>query len=216
MKTGSELFDDWAKHYDESLASGSAPVSFEGYDEVLAEAVLQAHVIPGMSVLDLGTGTGNLAALFLDLGCDVWGTDFSRNMLAKAQEKLPSLHAVLADLRDETWPESLARHFDRIVSAYVWHAFDLDTRMGLLKRLTGQHLTPGGQVVIADIAYPDEASRKQARAYWGGLWSRDEYYWAADETSAACGAMGLDCTYQQVSGCAGVFVIKPAVLQIKR
>ncbi len=212
MKTGSELFDDWAKHYDESLASGSAPVSFEGYDQVLAEAVRRARVKQGMSVLDLGTGTGNLAALFVELGCEVWGTDFSVNMLAKAQEKLPSLHAVLADLRDETWPESLARRFDRIVSAYVWHDFDLDTRMGLLKRLTGQYLTPGGWVVVADIAYPDETAREQARAYWGGLWSKDEHYWAADETSAACSAIGLECEYRQVSSCAGVFVIKPAIL----
>jgi putative AdoMet-dependent methyltransferase len=213
MKTGSELFDDWAKHYDESLAAGSAPVSFEGYDEVLAEAVRQAQVTPGMSVLDLGTGTGNLAALFVKLGCEVWGTDFSGNMLAKAQEKLPSLHAVLADLRDETWPKSLARRFDRIVSAYVWHDFDLDTRMGLLRRLTGQYLAPGGRVVIADIAYPDQRSREQARAFWGSLWSKDEYYWAADETSAACSAIGLDCSYRQVSGCAGVFVIQPAILK---
>jgi putative AdoMet-dependent methyltransferase len=212
MKTGRELFDDWAKQYDESLAAGSAPVSFEGYDDVLAETVLQARVNPGMSVLDLGTGTGNLAALFVALGCDVWGTDFSGNMLAKAQEKLPGLHAVLADLRDETWPESLARRFDRIVSAYVWHDFDLDTRMGLLRRLTGQYLAPGGRVVIADIAYPDQASREQARAVWGGLWSADEHYWAADETSAACSAIGLNCTYRQVSSCAGVFVVEQTVL----
>jgi ubiquinone/menaquinone biosynthesis C-methylase UbiE len=115
MKTGSELFDDWAGRYDESLASGSTSVSFERYDEVLDEALQQACAVPGMSVLDLGTGTGNLAARFIEAGCDVWETDFSGHMLVKAHPKLSSLHAVLADLGAETWPESLARRFDRIV-----------------------------------------------------------------------------------------------------
>ena len=210
MKTGKELFNVWAANYDQQLATGNASISFEGYEDVLAETVLQAQVAPGMSVLDLGIGTGNLAARFVTVSCDVWGMDFSENMLAKAQEKLPSLHLVLADLRDETWPQNLTRRFDRIVSAYVWHDFDLAYKMGLLKRLTEHYLVSKGRVVIADIAYPDQTARTQAGAYWGRLWSNAEHYWAADETIAACKAIGLGCTYQQVSSCAGVFVIETA------
>jgi ubiquinone/menaquinone biosynthesis C-methylase UbiE len=210
MKTGKELFDAWAANYDQLLDSGAASISFEGYEDVLAETVVQARVVPGMRVLDLGTGTGNLAARFLSAGCDVWGMDFSEGMLAKAREKLPGLHPVLADLRDETWPQNLMRPYDRIVSAYVWHDFDLDYKVALLKRLTGRYLAGHGRVVIADIAYPDQAARLQARAYWGRLWSEAEHYWAADETIAACKAGGLGCTYQQVSSCAGVFVIETA------
>ena len=210
MKTGKELFDAWAANYDQLLDGGAASISFEGYEDVLAETVVQARVVPGMRVLDLGTGTGNLAARFLSAGCDIWGMDFSEGMLAKAREKLPGLHPVLADLRDEIWPHSLTRRFDRIVSAYVWHDFDLNYKMGLLKRLTGHYLASQGQVVIADIAYPDRTARAQAQAYWGRLWSEAEHYWAADETIAACKAIGLGCTYQQVSSCAGIFVIKTA------
>lgn len=208
MKTGSELYNDWADHYDQNLAAGTAPVSFEGYEDVLTETVLQARVIPGMSVLDLGTGTGNLAAWFITAGCDVWGVDYSENMLEKAREKLPSLHTVLADLYDETWPEILSRRFDRIVSAYAWHDFDLAQKMELLKRLTRQYLAQGGRVVIADIAYPDQTARANAQAYWGSLWSETEYYWAGDETISACKSNGLTCTYRQVSSHAGVFVIE--------
>jgi len=208
MKTGKELFNAWAANYDQLLDAGKASISFEGYENVLTETVIQAHTVSGMSVLDLGTGTGNLAERFLAVGCDVWGMDFSENMLEKAREKLPALHSVQADLRDEIWPDSLTRRFDCIVSAYVWHDFDLGTKMGLLARLTGEYLTRQGRVVIADIAYPDQIARTQAQAYWGSLWSEAEHYWAADETIAACKAIGLDCTYQQVSSCAGVFVIK--------
>jgi putative AdoMet-dependent methyltransferase len=210
MKTSKELYNTWAANYDQLLVAGTVPISFEGYDDVLTETVARAQVVPGMSVLDLGTGTGNLAARFMTMGCDVWGMDFSENMLAKAQEKLPSLHLILGDLRDKTWPQSLTRRFDRIVSAYVWHDFDLAYKMGLLKRLSEQHLTSQGRVVIADIAYPDQATRTQAGAYWGRLWNEAEHYWAADETITACTAIGLGCTYQQVSSCAGVFVIDTA------
>ncbi|MFZ1041344.1 MAG: methyltransferase domain-containing protein [Anaerolineales bacterium] len=208
MKTGKELFDHWATNYDQLLATGSAPVSFEGYEDVLTEAVKQTQVTPDMSVLDLGTGTGNLAARFVTLGCDVWGMDFSENMLVKAQEKLPSVHLVLADLRAEAWPPSLDRRFDRIVSAYVWHDFDLPYKTKLLERLTGQFLTGKGRIVVADIAYLDETARTQAAAYWGRLWNQEEHYWAGDETIAACQAIGLSCSYQQVSSCAGVFVMQ--------
>ena len=207
MKTSKDLYDDWAGHYDQNLSDGTVPVSFEGYEDVLNEAVQQARVASGMSVLDLGTGTGNLAALFIDKGCEVWGMDFSKNMLAKAREKLPSLHTVLADLGDKSWSHSMGRRFDAIVSAYTWHEFDLAYKLGLLKQLSGEFLSTGGRVVIADIAYPDQNARAQAAQRWGLLWSKAEHYWAADETIAACNSMGLSCTYKQVSSCAGVFVI---------
>jgi len=210
MSHRKELFNAWAADYDQLLVAGTAPVSFEGYDDVLAEVVEQAQVAPGMSVLDLGTGTGNLAARFVTVGCEVWGMDFSEKMLAQAQEKLPSMHIVLADLLAEAWPQSLKRRFDRIVSAYVWHDFDLAYKMGLLKRLTEQNLARQGRVVVADIAYPDQTARTQAGAYWGRLWSEAEHYWAADETIVACRAIGLSCTYKQVSSCAGVFVTERA------
>jgi hypothetical protein len=96
------------------------------------------------------------------------------------------------------------------VSAYVWHDFNLTYKMELLTRLTEEYLASQGRVVIADIAYPDQTARTQARVYWGRFWSEAEHYWAADETIVACKAIGLSCTYQQISSCAGVFVIERA------
>jgi hypothetical protein len=37
MKTGKELFNAWAANYDQLLDSGNASISFEGYEEILAE-----------------------------------------------------------------------------------------------------------------------------------------------------------------------------------
>jgi hypothetical protein len=63
-----------------------------------------------------------------------------------------------------------------------------------------------GRIVIADVAYPSQEARAQARAQWGRLWNGQEHYWAADETIAACRGVGLRGAYTQVTHCAGVFV----------
>lgn len=210
MNVKVKKFDAWAANYDQLLATGKAPISFDGYERVLEEVVEKAMAKEGMRVLDLGTGTGNLAALFLDAGCDVWGLDFSAEMLAKAKEKLPQLHIVQADLLDDEWPLGLDQGFDRIVSAYVLYNFNLPYKIQLLERLAGRYLADNGRIVIADIAYRGQTTRAQAQAYWGKLWSEDEHYWAADETMETCRTIGLDCTYRQVSSCAGVFAIEKA------
>jgi putative AdoMet-dependent methyltransferase len=64
-----EDFDDWAESYDTSVSNDRFP--FTGYQDVMTQMVTLAQVRPGMSVLDLGTGTGNLAAGFARLGCNL-------------------------------------------------------------------------------------------------------------------------------------------------
>ena len=103
-------FDSWAESYDgDTITQSRFP--FAGYDEVLDTIVKLAVPEPGMSVLDLGTGTGNLAARFAARGCELWCTDFSEAMLVKAREKLPGAHFVPHDLR-QPWPDELDRRFE--------------------------------------------------------------------------------------------------------
>ena len=85
-----------------------------------------------MTVLDLGIGTGNLARLFADVGCRVWGTDYSPAMLAKARLKIPeATHGAARSARAPGRLE-LDRRFDRIVSAYTFHHFELAPEGGML------------------------------------------------------------------------------------
>ncbi|MFN2233764.1 MAG: class I SAM-dependent DNA methyltransferase, partial [Anaerolineales bacterium] len=112
-------FNGWADHYDQSvLHTQSFP--FTGYETVLDQVVALSNALPGTSILDLGTGTGNLAVRFDTMGCEVWGTDFSPAMLEKARLKLPNAHLFQMDLRG-VWPLQMNRQFDHIVSAYVFH-----------------------------------------------------------------------------------------------
>jgi cyclopropane fatty-acyl-phospholipid synthase-like methyltransferase len=202
--TGSRipLFDRWADRYDESVREATGV--HRGYDQVLDLVVELADTSPGMSVLDLGIGTGNLAQRFVDQGCKVWGTDFSPAMLDKARSKLPHVCLVEADLRQAKWPPALERRFDRIVSTYVLHEFDPQTKVRLLRRLAGQHMAAGGRIVVGDIAF---ANRQDLQDAGAERWDEDEFYWVADETIAACAEVGLCVTYRQVSSCGGVFAI---------
>jgi len=200
-----QLFDNWAEHYDPAALSAEDDFPFAGYELILDQVITLADVRPAMRILDLGIGTGNLAARFLRQGCLVWGIDFSAKMLAHARARLPQVNLLQANLLDE-WPISLQQPFDRVVSAYVFHEFDLDTKINLLRRMATRYLSPGGSILIADIAFPTTSARAEASRRWAACWDQEEYYWAADETIASGEQAGLLATYAQFSSCGGVFV----------
>jgi cyclopropane fatty-acyl-phospholipid synthase-like methyltransferase len=199
-----DLFDRWSETYDRSVLDECGV--HESYDEVLETVVRAADPRPGMRVLDLGIGTGNLAQRFVALGCSVWGIDFSPAMLALAEVKVPEAILVEADLREE-WPSTLDGPFDRVVSTYVLHEFSMETKIHLLQRLVERYLGEGGRIVVGDIAFPTVQARTDAGA---DHWDEEEHYWAADETLAACAPVGLSFIYVQVSRRGGVYVFEPA------
>jgi putative AdoMet-dependent methyltransferase len=200
-----QLFNDWADSYDDETSAPQHPFPHGGYDLVLAEVVKQAVVAPGQSVLDLGIGTAKLAVKLAALGCCIWGLDFSSEMLAQARARLPDAVLVQADLRDE-WPPLLERRFDRIVSSYVLHEFDLDAKVVILRRAAA-HLVTGGRIVIGDIAFGTVEERAASRSRWYERWDNNEWYWAADEAVVACREAGLHATYTQIARCGGVFTV---------
>lgn len=195
-------FDQWAESYDADVVTYDT-FPFAGYEQVLDAVVDMAGVEAGMSVLDLGVGTGNLALRFSALGCRLWCTDYSPSMLEKARPKLPEARLILHDLR-EPFPPELNRRFDRIVSAYTFHHFDLDQKVVLTSRLAREHVVPGGSVTIADISFPSAEKMREFAASIGDHWN-EEPYWLADEALTALREAGLNAEYRQISPCAGVF-----------
>jgi cyclopropane fatty-acyl-phospholipid synthase-like methyltransferase len=198
-------FDAWAETYDGDLIAQNR-FPFDGYEQALDTVLQLSAPEVGMSVLDIGTGTGNLAVRFAQRGCKLWCTDFSEAMLAKAREKLPQANLLLHDLRAQ-WPAQLERRFDRIVSAYVFHHFELSQKVRLCKKLVDQHLVSGGRLVVADLSFPDGAAMVQFARSIGELWEA-EPYWLATDSMEGLQAAGLTATYHQVSKCAGVYCLQ--------
>jgi 2-polyprenyl-3-methyl-5-hydroxy-6-metoxy-1,4-benzoquinol methylase len=157
-----------------------------------------------MRVLDLGTGTGNLAGAFASHGCEVWATDFAPKMLALAQVKHPGLHFIQSDLR-QGWPADVDGVFDRIVSAYVFHHVPLAEKVRL-SAVFAARLAPQGKLVLADLVFPNAVGLEAMRRLAGGNWE-EEHYWLADETLAAYQQAGMLASYTPVSICAGVFEV---------
>lgn len=206
MSERKRLFDAWAKDYEESLEDTSG-FPFAGYDAVLAGVVGGSGVEKGSSVLDIGTGTGALAARFAALGCHVLGVDFSEAMLVQARNNVPEAQFAPLELL-EPWDALKGWRFDAVVSSYVLHEFDWPTKLKLLEQMA-ELLKPSGRMVVGDISFGTSAALEAAYRRWKTVWDKSEYYWVADEAVAALREAGFAVAYRQVSFCGGIYTLTP-------
>jgi demethylmenaquinone methyltransferase / 2-methoxy-6-polyprenyl-1,4-benzoquinol methylase len=140
-----------------------------------ARAVDLARIGPGSRVLDVATGTGDLAielARRVSPGGEVIGSDFSEGMLARARVKgakalqnMPAEHPVQAN-NGSSHPKSITLRFewgDALELPYADNTFDAATAgFGVrnfsdlargLKEMT-RVVRPGGRVVVLEMTTP--------------------------------------------------------------
>ena len=205
-------FDAWAAAYDADVAASAADGAaggvgfpFAGYDRVLARVAELADLAPGMAVLELGPGTGNLTARLAERGAAVWALDFSAEMLARARARVPAAYFAQAHLLGD-YPPDFHRPFDAVVSTYTFHEFPLPDKLALLRRLFADHLAPDGRIVIGDIGFPAAAARDALRDAAGEGWD-DEYYWIMDEVEPALHEAEFVVSWAQLSSCGVVLSV---------
>lgn len=107
-----------------------------------------AEAGPGTHVLDVATGTGDLAIEMAGRGAQVIGSDFSDDMLEHAREKDPALTWEWANAMELPYEDD---RFDAATVGFGARNFsDLDRGVREMARV----VRPGGKVVILEITTP--------------------------------------------------------------
>jgi cyclopropane fatty-acyl-phospholipid synthase-like methyltransferase len=167
--------DAQATGYDRRVANEAHPIR-TGYAACLDWVA--AQVEPGGTVLDLGSGTGNLALRLPP--CRVVCVDLSAVMTRLARAKLPrGITFVQADLL--AYFDEPRGPFDAIVSTYAVHNLPEEQKSLLFERVRGA-LAPLGRAVFGDLMFENAAERERLLAKHahddsvaGAI--REEFFW---------------------------------------
>ena len=137
----------WDWDPDTYLAEMAAEIP--GYVELQDAVATATEGIDALTVLELGTGTGETALRVLALhpGAAWTGIDSSEAMLARARERLPPADLRLGRLEDALPPGP----FDLVVSALAVHHLDADGKRDLFTRVA--QLTD--VFVLGDVVVPE-------------------------------------------------------------
>ena len=197
----SKGFDLWADGYDAAVGVSDEEdrYPFAGYKRVLGRIFQTVMEREGAVVLDLGFGTGTLAAKLYENGCAVYGQDFSARMIELASEKMPGAHLYQGDLSQGLADALRQRTYDFIVATYSLHHLPDEQKVRLLRELM-KLLKRGGEILIGDVAFPSRAEMEECRREAGSEWDDEEVYFIVDELRSAF----PDLRFEQESFCAGV------------
>jgi len=140
-----ELFtrtvEDWARFY-----ADPKPVTMSAQNLVsrrrFAMEMLETRLPPGAKILDVGCGTGHLAAELARRGYDAWGVDMSEAMVRYAGEHYSPDRFQLGDIERIPFPDNT---FDGITCLGVMEYLSSDeSALREMRRV----LKPGGRAVI--------------------------------------------------------------------
>jgi cysteine synthase A len=151
------LFDHWADDYDKTVyeQNGEYHEVFENYQGILEQTVVDIKKEPGSTVLDLGSGTGNLTYIANLADYNVIGIDPNKKMREIAKDKFPNIDFVEGGFL--SIPQG-NNSINAIISSYAFHHLsDDDKRLAAL--LFATKLKPDGKVIIADTMYKTEEDR---------------------------------------------------------
>jgi len=148
-----EIFDEWVDSYDASV-SGQDPEYrdvFEKYNEILSAVANKSFG----TVVEFGTGTGNLTAKLIEAGHSVIGIEPNDAMRSVTAKRFPDLALIDGDLLDFEAPQKV----DTFVSSYVFHHLkDNEKEKALSTYAT--ILPVGGKIVFADTVFTSEEAKQ--------------------------------------------------------
>lgn len=185
-------FDKWAPSYDSSVASSHT--YYARYDEVLDFVAETAGAAPGKRILDIGTGTGNLALRCIERDACVVGLDPSPGMLEQARAKSAGKTNVEFIVADEPFLripfDELS--FDAVVTTYAFHHIRNEVKSECVREML-RVLKHGGVLIIGDLAFQYAESEKNALKEH--KWLEEEFFTLIEPLRSVFAELGmaLDC-----------------------
>lgn len=150
-----DIFDEWAEESYEASVSGEDPEYrdvFIGYDNILNEVAKRVFG----TVVEFGTGTGNLTLKLIEAGFSVIGIEPNTKMRQTTANRIPSINVIDGDLIQF---EANTERIDAFVSTYVFHHLT-DVEKGIALKKYAELLPTNGKVVFADTAFTTEEAKQ--------------------------------------------------------
>jgi putative AdoMet-dependent methyltransferase len=193
------IFDDWIHSYDASV-SGQDPEYrdvFDKYEEILSAVAAKSIG----TIVEFGTGTGNLTAKLIDAGFPVIGIEPNEAMRKVTAKRFPELTIVDGDLLAFETPQKV----DTFVSSYVFHHLT-DTEKENALNTYASILPVGGKIVFADTVFVSEEAKQaqitkeRARGYNNVADDLErEYYTTVPVLKQAFEKAGFEVQFEQMN-----------------
>lgn len=192
-------FDKWAVEYDQDIRKQDGGLAFyANYDRVLAETV---SYIKGHRIVEIGIGTGNLAAQVLEQWpeCSYIGIDQSINMLKEAKKKCPAISLRLGTFLQLPLKNGL---YDTVVSSYALHHCSHEEKELAVLEMD-RVLHADGRIVIADLMFENELARTEFEKSCSERQKEelaDECFTTVDDMRRIFSEAGYTCMSKQIDG----------------
>ncbi len=188
--------DQWASEYDEDVSDESHPIR-EGYDRVLDWVIQEANIKKNSTVLELGSGTGNLTLKIKECKKIVC-VDVSAEMESVATSKTGHLEKefIKNDILEVF--ESDLGIFDAVISTYTIHHLTEIEKHELFSEIW-RILSPSGVAIFGDLMVEDEGKKNERIKYYNdhnqdevASAIEDEYFWNIEKCTQKLISIGFN------------------------
>ena len=200
-------FDMWANDYDKSvgLSYENNVYPFAGYKDLLNTIYNNIRKKDTGKILDIGFGTATLTKKLYDDNYDIFGVDFSKEMINIAKQKMPNASLFCYDFSNGL-PKNLKNEkFDFIISTYAIHHLT-DIQKIYFFKLLYKMLNNNGKILIGDVAFYTKKELDKCRQDNIDYWDNDEIYITFDFLKQNLKEFNISFT--PISFCSGIVCIE--------